>query len=309
MKKLKVVVLMGGISSEREVSLISGNEVVKNLDKKKYEIIPVDFNGDCTWVDEIKPDLIFIALHGKYGEDGTIQSLLESMGQKYTCSGAAASILGMNKMFFKFLVNKEEIKNPKAIFLKSTPNPSFDERRGKDLEKLGWPVVIKPVLGGSSIGISIVRSKENLTKAINLAFKYDQEILIEEYIKGIEVSCSLIEDNGELLALPLVEICPKNEFFDYKSKYNEKLCQEIVPARVSDELSQKIFEISKKVFKLLKCKGMARLDFIIKNDEAYVLEINIIPGMTAQSLLPKAAKVAGINYSELLDKIIQSALG
>lgn len=303
MKKLKVVVLMGGISSEREVSLISGNEVVKNLDKKKYEIIPVDFNGDCTWVDEIKPDLVFIALHGKYGEDGTIQSLLESMGQKYTCSGAAASILGMNKMFFKFLVNKEKIKNPKAIFLRDK------NINVSDLKRLGWPVVVKPVLGGSSIGISIVRAKENLMKAINLAFKYDQEILIEEYIKGIEVSCSVIENNGEVLVLPLVEICPKKEFFDYKSKYNEKLCQEIVPARVSDELSQKIFEISKRVFKLLKCKGMARLDFIIKNNEAYVLEINIIPGMTSQSLLPKAAKVVGINYSELLDKIIQSALG
>lgn len=303
MKKLKVVVLMGGISSEREVSLISGNEVVKNLDKKKYEIIPVDFNGDCTWVDEIKPDLVFIALHGKYGEDGTIQSLLESMGQKYTCSGAAASILGMNKMFFKFLVNKEKIKNPKAIFLRDK------NINVSDLKNLGWPVVVKPVLGGSSIGISIVRAKENLMKAINLAFKYDQEILIEEYIKEIEVSCSVIEDNGKVLALPLVEICPKKEFFDYKSKYNEKLCQEIVPARVLDELSQKIFEISKKVFTLLKCKGMARLDFIIKNNEAYVLEINIIPGMTSQSLLPKAAKVAGISYTELLDKIIQSALG
>ena len=302
MKKLKVVVLMGGISSEREVSLISGNEVVKNLDKKKYEIIPVDFNGDCTWVDEIKPDVVFIALHGKYGEDGTIQSLLESMGQKYTCSGAAASILGMNKMFFKFLVNKEEIKNPKAFFL-SDKNINVS-----DLKNLGWPVVVKPVLGGSSIGISIVKSKENLKRAINLAFKYDQEILIEEYIKGVEVSCSVIEDNGEIIALPLVEICPKNEFFDYKSKYNEKLCQEIIPARVSDELSQKIFEISKKIFKLLRCKGMARLDFIIKNNEAYVLEINIIPGMTAQSLLPKSAKVIGISYSEFLDKIIQSAL-
>ncbi len=302
MKKLKVVVLMGGISSEREVSLISGNEVVKNLDKKKYEVIPVDFNGDCSWIDEIKPDLIFIALHGKYGEDGTVQSLLESMGQKYTCSGVAASVLGMNKMFFKFLVNKENIKNPKAIFLRDKKINFFD------LKDLGWPVVVKPVLGGSSIGISIVKSKTNLQKAINLAFKYDQEILIEEYIKGIEVSCSVIEDNNKLLALPLVEICPKNGFFDYKSKYNEEICQEIVPARVSNEISQKIFKISKKIFKLLKCKGMARLDFIIKDNEVYVLEINIIPGMTSKSLLPKEAMAIGISYSELLDKIINSAL-
>lgn len=302
MKKLKVVVLMGGISSEREVSLISGNEVVQNLDKKKYEVVPVDFNGDCAWIDKIKPDIVFIALHGRYGEDGSVQSLLDVLNQKYTGSGSAASFLGMNKMFFKFLVNKENIKNPKAIFLKNK-NIDFEE-----LKKLGWPVVVKPVLGGSSIGISIVKSKKYLPKALNLAFRYDKEVLIEEYIKGIEVSCSVIEDKGELLALPLVEICPKNEFFDYKSKYDEKLCQEIIPARISDELSQKIFKISKKIFKLLKCSEMARLDFIIKDNELYVLEINIIPGMTSKSLLPKAAKVVGISYSELLDKIIESAL-
>lgn len=118
MKKIKIVVLMGGISSEREVSLISGNEVVKNLDKNKYDVIPVDFDGNCDWVDQIKPDLVFIALHGRYGEDGSIQSLLDVLNQKYTGSGSAASFLGMNKMFFKFLVNKEKIKNPKAVFLK-----------------------------------------------------------------------------------------------------------------------------------------------------------------------------------------------
>lgn len=302
MKKIRLVVLMGGVSSEREVSLISGNEVVKNLDKEKYEVIPVDFNGDCTWVDEIKPDLVFIILHGKYGEDGTIQSLMESMDQRYTGSGVVASVLGMNKMFFKFLVNKENIKSPKAIFLKDK-NVDID-----NLNTLGWPVVVKPVLGGSSIGISIVKSKEDLLKAINLAFEYDKEILIEEYIKGTEVSCSVIEDKSKLVALPVIEICPKNEFFDYKSKYNEKLCSEIVPARISDELNQKIFEISKKIFKLLKCSGMARLDFIIKNNEPYVLEINIIPGMTSKSLMPKEARAAGISYSDLLDKIVQSAL-
>ena len=302
MKKIKVVVLMGGISSEREVSLISGNEVANNLDREKYKVIKIDFNGDCTWIDEIKPDLVFIVLHGKYGEDGTVQSLLDSVGTKYTGSGAAASILGMNKMFFKFLVNKEKIKNPKAIFLRDK-NINMN-----DLEKLGWPVVVKPVLGGSSIGISIVKSKEKLEEAVNLAFEYDKEILIEEYIKGTEVSCGVIEDKGELVALPVIEICPKKEFFDYSSKYDEKLCQEIVPARLSNEVTEKIQYLSKKIFKLLKCKGMARIDFIVKNNEPYVLEINIIPGMTSKSLLPKEAKAAGINYPELLDKIIESAL-
>jgi len=292
---------MGGISSEREVSLISGNEVVKNLDKNKYDVIPVDFDGNCDWVDQIKPDLVFIALHGRYGEDGSIQSLLDVLNQKYTGSGSAASFLGMNKMFFKFLVNKEKIKNPKAVFLK-------DKKINiADVKKLGWPVVVKPVLGGSSIGISIVKSKKYLEKAINLAFKYDKEILIEEYIKGVEVSCGVIEDNGKITALPLVEICPKNGFFDYKSKYNEKLCQEIIPARISNKITKKILKISEKLFKLLKCQGMARVDFIVKNNEPYVLEINMIPGLTSKSLLPKEAAYVGISYPNLLDKIIKSA--
>lgn len=302
MKKIKLVVLMGGISSEREISLISGNEVIKNLDKNKYEIIPIDFDGSCEWVNELNPDLVFIALHGKYGEDGSIQSLLDVLDQKYTGSGSAASFLGMNKMFFKFLVNKEKIKNPKAIFLKDKKT-NID-----DIKKLGWPVVVKPVLGGSSIGISIVKSKKYLEKAINLAFKYDKEILVEEYIKGIEISCGVIEDKGKITALPLVEICPKNDFFDYKSKYNEKLCQEIVPARISDELTKKIFKISENIFKLLKCSGMARVDFIVKNNEPYVLEINMIPGLTSKSLLPKEAACVGISYPDLLEKIIKSAL-
>jgi len=293
---------MGGISSEREVSLISGHEVIKNLDKNKYEVIPVDFDGDCSWVDKLKPDLVFIALHGKYGEDGSVQSLLDVLNQKYTGSGSVASFLGMNKMFFKFLVNKEKIKNPKAIFMKDK-NINMD-----DLKKLGWPVVVKPVLGGSSVGISIVKSKKDLVKAMNLAFKYDKEILIEEYIKGVEISCGVIEDKGKIVPLPLVEICPKKEFFDFESKYNEKICQEIIPARISNELTQKISEISKNIFKLLKCRGMARVDFIIRNNEVYVLEINIIPGLTSKSLLPKEAAAIGIDYSNLLDKIIESAL-
>jgi D-alanine-D-alanine ligase len=302
MKKTKIVVLMGGISSEREVSLISGREVIKNLDKKKYEVTSVDFNGDCSFVEKLKPDLVFIALHGKYGEDGLVQSLMESLGQKYTGSGPVASVLGMNKMFFKFLVNKEGIKNPKAIFVK--------ERivNVNDLGKLGLPVVVKPVLGGSSIGISIVENKKDLQKAVNLAFKYDKEALIEEYIKGMEVSCSVIEKDSELLALPVIEIRPKTGFFDYKSKYDEELCEEIVPARISEKLSQKIFETSKIIFKLLKCRGMARMDFIIKDNIPYVLETNIIPGLTSKSLLPKEAEAAGISYSEMLDCIINSTL-
>jgi D-alanine-D-alanine ligase len=288
MKKIKVVVLMGGKSSEREISLISGNEVIKNLNKEKYEAVSVDFSGDCAWIDTIKPDVVFIVLHGKYGEDGQIQKEFEKRKIKFTGSSSEVCKLGMDKIAFKKFAKELEIIVP------------------KDINKA--PCVVKPCEDGSSFGISIVKDQDNLKKAIDFAKKYDDRVVIEEYIKGIEVSCGVIEDKGRVVALPLVEICPKNEFFDYESKYDEKLCDEIVPARISNEMSKKIQEISSLIFKKMRCRGFARLDFIIKNEIPYLLEINMIPGMTSKSLLPKEAVAVGINYPELLDKIIESAL-
>ncbi len=288
MKKMRILVLMGGISSEREVSLMSGNEVISNLDKKKYEVIGIDFNGDYGFLKKTKPDVIFIALHGKYGEDGTIQEEFEKRKIKFTGSNSKVCRLGMDKIAFKKFAKKLGVIVP------------------KDVKKV--PCVVKPNENGSSFGVNIVKNQSGLKEAINVAKKYDDKVIVEEYVEGVEVSCGVIEDKKGILALPLVEICPKNEFFDYESKYNEKMCQEIVPARISEKITKEIQEISCLIFKKMGCKSFARLDFIIKNNISYLLEINIIPGLTSKSLLPKEAKAAGINYPKLLDKIIESAL-
>jgi D-alanine-D-alanine ligase len=299
MKKIKVVVLMGGKSSEREVSLMSGGEVLKNLNIDKYEVYSIDFDGSYSWVEKIKPDVVFIALHGKNGEDGQVQGMLESFGIKYVGSDSEVCKKGFNKISFSTILENKGITVPKTQLIKNK----------EEVEKnnLIFPLVVKPVLGGSSIGISIVKEKEVLDKAINEAFKYDSQILIQEYIKGTEITCGII-GNNELLALPLVEICPKREFFDYESKYNSELCEEIIPARISEKMKSEIQDLAKRIYKIIGCRGFARVDFIVKDGVYYPLEVNLIPGMTSNSLLPKEAAAVSINYPQLLDKIIELAL-
>jgi D-alanine-D-alanine ligase len=264
--------LMGGGGAEHDVSIMSGNEVIRNLDKNKYEII------------EENPDIIFIALHGKYGEDGQIQREFEDKGIRFTGSGSSACKLGMDKIAFKKFAKKLGVVV------------------AEDTKEI--PCVVKPAQGGSSYGVSIVKNIKDLAQAINFAKKYDDMVITEEYIEGIEVSCGVIKD---ALALPLIEICPKNGFFDYESKYVIGKCKEIVPARIPDEVAKKIQEISSLIFREMGCRGFARLDYIIRNNIPYLLEINMIPGLTPNSLLPKEAQCVGINFTELLDLIIQSS--
>lgn len=339
--KKKIFVLMGGRSPEHEISLISGKEVVKNLDYKKYEVLPVIVSRDSvTWriaspnnllnaknpldlkgtknelqVREAKniPSLasiksndkpiVFIAMHGPFGEDGTIQGMLELSGLNYTGSGVLASALGMDKIMFRKVLGKEDIPLPKYIVLnKGEKLINIQKRIGE------YPYFIKPSNQGSSVGNSIARNKEELQKGITDAFKFSKSILIDEYLKGKEVTCGLL-GNDKLLALPIVEIIPKKgDFFDYKSKYYEGGAVEIVPARISKTLTKKIQDISKRVHIILGCRGFSRVDFIIKDNKyPKVLEINTIPGLTPMSLLPKAAKAAGISYEKLLDQIIKYA--
>ena len=287
MKKIKVVVLMGGKSCEREVSLMSGAGVLKNLNKDKYEVWGIDVPRELDKLKEKRPDLAFIIMHGKGGEDGEIQGYLETLEIKYTGSGVMASAIGMNKKFFKWVMEQNNILMPKDV--------------------LKAPCVVKPVCGGSSVGVSIVEEDDQMKKAIELAKKYDKEIIIEEYIKGIEVTCG-VWGNEKVEALPVVEIIPKNKFFDYESKYSDGGAQEICPARLSEEMTKKIQEIADKVFKVIDGKGFARVDMMIRGNEIYVLDINTLPGMTPNSLLPKEAKAAGYSYSQMLDKIIELAL-
>jgi len=273
---------MGGESSEREVSLMTGREMIKNLDRNKYEVVSIDLPKDLEKIDR-RIDLALIALHGKGGEDGVIQGYLESLGIRYTGCGVLASAIGMDKKIFRDLMRAYKLLMPKLV--------------------LKAPCVVKPVNGGSSVGVSIVKKDNELENAISNAKKHDSEVIIEEYLRGMEVSCGVLGNE----VLPVIEIVPKNEFFDYESKYTESGAQEICPARISKKLSERIQKLALKVFETIKGKGYARVDFIIKNDKPYILEINTLPGMTATSLLPKEALTAGMSYSQLLDKIIELA--
>lgn len=324
--KLKIMVLMGGKSPEHEVSISSGTEVVKNLDPRKYEILPVVISKDGdVWkltnkkslvalgntltqrgpskeillaeskdiskVDSMREkmvDVAFIAMHGPYGEDGTVQGMLELAGIRYTGAAVLASAIGMDKEMFKKVMKAEGIRTPKS----STKFPCF----------------IKPYNQGSSVGASIAKNNHELNKSLRLAQKFSNKVLVEEYLKGIELTCSVI-GNEDPIALPIVEIVPlKGDFFDYESKYTESGSEEIVPARISKTLTKKVQKLAIKVYKAIGCRGFGRIDFILKdNKEPVVLEINTIPGLTPMSLLPKAAKAMGITYSQLLDRIIKYA--
>ncbi len=284
-KKLKVAVLMGGESSEREVSLMTGNEMVKHLDLNKYEVVKVDLPKDLNKIDGC--DVALLALHGKGGEDGQIQGYLETKGIKYTGSGVLASAVGMDKMIFRWVM--ERLKLPMA----------------KLTNKI--PCVVKPVNGGSSIGVTIVKQQNDLSKAIQNAKKYDDEVLIEEYLEGIELSCGVI-GNKDIIVLPVVEIMPKVGFYNYEAKYSDDKSEYNCPAKISKKLTEEVQELARQVYLAVKARGYARIDFIIHKNKTYILEINTLPGMTSHSLIPKEASVIGISYSQLLDKIIDLAL-
>ncbi len=276
---------MGGESSEREVSLMTGQEVMKNLDLQKYEVVAVDVPRE---LDKVKGvDLVFLAFHGKGGEDGVVQGYLETQEIGYIGCGVTASAVGMDKVIFK----------------KVMENSGF--LMAKETNKV--PCVVKPSNGGSSVGVSIVKSEVDLKKAIDEAKKYDTKVIIEEYIEGLEVSCGVI-GNENPTALPVIEIRPKKKFFDYEAKYIKGMSEEICPAEISTDLTKDIQEKSVGVFKAIGGRGYARVDFIIRNGIPYLLEINTLPGLTVNSLIPQEAAAAGINYPQLLDKIIELAL-
>lgn len=333
--KKNIIVLTGGPSLEHDISLASGKEIVKNLDAKKYNVIPVVISKDNnSWFPlekskflnysnggkkalmmglyannsisifkkiqaEKNIDVCFIALHGSFGEDGTVQAILDFLKIPYTGSDMLASALGMDKIRSRQLFQQNGLLVPKTIVIKRGEKYS--------LSKISYPVVVKPNNQGSSIGISIAHNKKELEKEIKSNFEMTDLILLENYIKGTEVTCAIL-GNKNPKALPVIEIVPKTEFFDYEAKYNESKCDEIVPARISKKLTLEVKKISIKAFKSLGCKGFARVDMIIDKDKVFVLELNTIPGLTAVSLLPKAAAAAGISFPQLLDRIITYSL-
>ncbi|MBW1751955.1 MAG: D-alanine--D-alanine ligase [Deltaproteobacteria bacterium] len=307
MKKLSIALLSGGISSERDVSIASGNQVYEVLDRDKYEVIRYDPKTDLPKLvaDAAGIDAALIILHGPYGEDGTVQGLLDLLDIPYQGSGVLGSAIGMNKLVSKQLYKSAGIPVAPDMTFKSI---DMIETRAV-VDQLGMPLVIKPVTSGSSIGLSIVKSEDALNDALEKAFAEDHEVMIESYIKGVELTGGVI-GNEELQALPIVEIIPGEEFdfFDYTAKYTPGATEEICPARIDETTTQKAQSYAKMAHRALCCKGYSRTDMILADGELYVLETNTIPGMTPTSLLPQAAQAAGIDFSRLLDKLIELCL-
>lgn len=307
MKKLTIALLAGGISSEREISLQSGDQVYEALDKKKFDVIRYDPKTDLNRLVAEAPniDAALIILHGPYGEDGTVQGLLDLLDIPYQGSGVLGSAIAMNKLVSKQLYERFGLPVPPYIVIQH--NNAIDPE--EYLERLGMPLVVKPVKGGSSVGISIVKSKESLKNAVDEAFTHDDTVLIESYIDGIELTGGVI-GNKNLEALPIIEIIPdkEHEFFDYEAKYTAGITREICPARIDEDLTVKAQTYAKMAHSSLFCKGYSRTDMILKKREIYIIETNTIPGMTATSLLPLAAGAAGIGFSQLLDRLIELSI-
>lgn len=303
-KNAKIAVLCGGMSSEREVSLRSGKNCHAALQRLGYAnaaLVDVDENVAET-LKNGKYEYAYNALHGKYGEDGCIQGLLEILKIPYSGCGTMASALCMNKEYTKKILSTEkDIPLIKSVFI----------RKGEDILKavssLKYPLMIKPVSEGSSFGMSKVENEAELIKAVSEAQKYNPDVLIEEYLVGICATVGVLEDGDKTFATEILELRPKNEWYDYEAKYTKGMTEFILPAEISDELTQKIKELAVKAHKTANCSGVSRVDFHIVNDVPYILEINTSPGMTDTSDLPAQAACMGIVYDTLVLLILNSA--
>ncbi len=292
-KKLrKVGVLMGGPSAEREVSLRSGAAVAKGLRTKGHDVVEIDVRTRALDLPE-GIDVVFIALHGEFGEDGTIQAALRARGVPYTGSGPEASRLAFDK-----------VESKKALARRGVPTPPYEVLRAGQARGLRLPVVVKPVRQGSSLGVHIVHKEEEWPAALDDALKYDPEVLVEAYIEGLELTVGVV---GEQV-LPVLEIRAPQGFYDYGAKYTKGRTEYIVPAPIAPDRATKCAELAWKTFQALGCSGMGRIDFRMTPwGDLYVLELNSIPGFTETSLLPKAARSAGIEFPELCDRILKMA--
>ena len=304
MKKTKVVVLAGGWSEERDVSLESGKAVCDALDKNRYDVVMIDPSKDiCRLVtDRENVDIVFSLLHGKYGEDGSMQGMLQILGVPFVGSGVLASALSFNKRLSKEVFRLRAFKVPNDIVLRREDVFYPDAITAY----LGDTTIVKPVSEGSSIGVSLCRTEKELRDGIEKAFGFGDEVLVEEYIKGREISvCVIGNRNPEVF--PVVEIVPdkKFPFFDYRAKYTKGETEDICPADIPEHIATKASNMAKDAHKALMCSVWSRTDIIVRDDDLYLLETNTIPGMTKTSLFPLAAQAYGLSFSELVDRLIK----
>ncbi len=296
---MKIGVLMGGVSSERKISILSGKEILNNIDKSKYEVLPIVINSKEEIIEKVKEvDFVFIALHGAFGEDGIVQGVLESISMPYSGCNVLTSALCMNKNQTKRILKSEDITVAPGIIVND-----INQLPMKIIEGFGYPMVVKPNNGGSSIGTFLVNNKKELKDGILKVLQYDNDILIEKYLRGNEYTIPML--NGEIL--PIIAIKARNEFFDYNSKYEDDGAEEII-ASLPYELEKKMKQIAKQCWHIFNCKAYVRIDIIVSEGVPYVLELNTLPGMTKNSLFPKSAEGANMKYNELLDKIIEYSL-
>jgi D-alanine-D-alanine ligase len=366
--RVRVGVLAGGASSEREISLATGIEIASHLPADRYDVTLIDplalMAGNAALTDEQRAharalaehsgvmeelperdrrelpaalqerivkgstglvgansalvpagneqhrlDVVFVAIHGQWGEDGTIQGMLELLGIPYVGSGVLASALAMDKVMAKTVLAAHGIEVPAGIVVSRTGWPEERESTLARAEALGFPLVVKPVRQGSSVGVVMVDATEQLLPAIEQGFALDDRVMVEERLLGTELTVGVIGNGPSLRALPVIEIATKAEFFDYRAKYDPALTDEICPARISAELAARVQQIAMDAHNALGCRDMSRTDLIATAEGRVVaLEVNTIPGMTANSLLPKAARVAGIEFGELCSMLIEAAL-
>jgi D-alanine-D-alanine ligase len=297
-KEMRIAVLMGGLSAEREISLRTGSGMVAELKKHGHNVIPVDIDRHS--IDKIlaaKPDVALIGLHGTYGEDGVIQGILEFLKIPYTGSGVMASAIAMNKVKTKEILKTNGILTPAWHSVSSTT----------ELKKikLKFPAVFKPLDNGSSVGVYMVKNEKEAHSAFASIMKVSDAVLIEDYIKGTEISVPVLNKK----ALPIIEIIPQNSWYDYDSKYTAGKSTHIIPARLPKKIYRKAEETALAVDRALDCRDYVRIDMMIKGEKIYVIEANTLPGMTSMSLLPESAKAVGIDFYTLLITLIKAAIG
>ncbi|MEA2151893.1 MAG: D-alanine-D-alanine ligase [Solirubrobacteraceae bacterium] len=309
----KVAVLKGGRSLERNVSLRSGAHAQEALARLGHEVVAIDADAQLvSALREASPDAALIALHGPDGEDGTMQALLEALGVPYTGSGPAACMCATDKVLAKHLMRNAGIPTPAFHSLRET---SIKELGAADAlpaveSALGFPLVVKPASQGSALGVKFARNADELPGALVGAFSYDRKVLIERYVKGRDLAVSVLDGPSGPLALPVVEAVPREEdFYDYESRYEIGMTTFVCPAELPDDTTARAQELALDVYRLFGCRGVARVDLMLEDasSELWVLEANVIPGMTETSLLPQAADAAGISFDELIARLLDSA--
>jgi D-alanine-D-alanine ligase len=351
-RKIRVGVLTGGASAERDISLATGAQIAASLDPNRFEVVLLDPLAFMARNPEITPaqrdqaqrlveggarlepdhqlprglekqiesasralvpatrvmasaepiDVVLIALHGTWGEDGRIQGLLDTIGVPYTGSGVLASALAMDKEVAKQVLAASGLDVPRGVVVRGTDPAAIESARS-----VGLPAFVKPVGSGSSVGASIVQTDKDLAPAIESALEYDERVLVEEQIRGRELTVPVI-GNDDLTALPVIEILTKRAFFDYSAKYDAGESEEVCPAEIPPDVAKRAQELAVRAHRALHCRGMSRTDFMWSGERMVALEVNTIPGMTANSLLPKAARAAGIKFGDLLERFVDWAL-